>query len=93
MNASGHARDGRWTTILILRRHERGAELAASLRDSLGHADVIGFDYTTFSEEHQQHIRYRPPCNLPVDRNPARRCRRPEGHDGPCDECAFAPPG
>ncbi|MEV4756795.1 hypothetical protein AB0J86_17005 [Micromonospora sp. NPDC049559] len=85
----------RWIIHLPTRltSRERAAELAASLRDSLGHVDVIDFDYTTFSEEHRQNIRYGLHCNLPVDRDPGRCCRRPEGHDGPCDERASAPPG
>ncbi|MFC3504660.1 hypothetical protein ACFOOK_27345 [Micromonospora krabiensis] len=56
--------------------------LAAALRDSLGHVTAIDFGETTLSEEDRQFLRTRVWCDARLDA--AGRCRRRDGHAGPC---------
>ncbi|WP_433532039.1 hypothetical protein ACQPYA_08290 [Micromonospora sp. CA-263727] len=76
----------RWIVHLpttITNRHDAIA-LATALRDSLGHVTVIDFGETTLSEEDRQSVRTRVWCDAVVD--DADRCRRRDGHDGPCGD-------
>ncbi|RLP95018.1 hypothetical protein [Micromonospora sp. CV4] len=56
--------------------------LAAALRDSLSHVTAIDFGETTLSEEDSQFLRTRVWCDARLDG--AGRCRRLDGHAGPC---------
>ncbi|WFE49787.1 hypothetical protein [Micromonospora sp. WMMD1155] len=56
--------------------------LAVALRDSLGHLAVVDFGETTLSEEDAQFLRTRVFCDARL--GGARRCRRSDGHGGPC---------
>ncbi|MEU4676273.1 hypothetical protein [Micromonospora sp. NPDC023737] len=56
--------------------------LATALRDSLGHVTAIDFGETTLSEEDSQFLRTRIWCDARLDG--AGRCRRRDGHAGPC---------
>ncbi|MER7442299.1 hypothetical protein [Micromonospora avicenniae] len=56
--------------------------LATALRDSLSHVTAIDFGETTLSEEDSQFLRTRVWCDARLDG--AGRCRRRDGHAGPC---------
>ncbi|SIR93702.1 hypothetical protein [Micromonospora avicenniae] len=56
--------------------------LATALRDSLSHVTAIDFGETTLSEEDSQFLRTRIWCDARLD--VAVRCRRRDGHAGPC---------
>ncbi|RZU73641.1 hypothetical protein EV384_2058 [Micromonospora kangleipakensis] len=58
------------------------ADLAAALRDSLGHVAALDFGETTLSEEDRQHLRHRVWCDARLDGG--RRCRLRDGHPGTC---------
>jgi hypothetical protein len=79
----------RWIIHLptILTSQAEATRLAAALQRSLAHVDVIDFTETTFSEEGRQYLRHRLYCNLPLGEDlDGPRCRRPGGHDGPCQD-------
>jgi hypothetical protein len=59
--------------------------LAASLRQSLPHVDVIDFGETTLSEEDHQLLRHRVWCDSRLPDN-GRRCGLADGHAGRCSE-------
>ncbi|MFI7606711.1 hypothetical protein ACIBTV_16440 [Micromonospora sp. NPDC049366] len=56
--------------------------LVRALRDSLGHVDTVDFGEATLSEEDRQFLRTRVWCDARLDG--AGRCRRRDGHTGPC---------
>ncbi|MEU7585124.1 hypothetical protein AB0A95_02335 [Micromonospora sp. NPDC049230] len=61
---------------------DEATALAVALRDSLGHLSVLDFGEITLSEEDAQFLRTRVFCDVALDG--AGRCRRRDGHDGPC---------
>ncbi|TYC07142.1 hypothetical protein FXF53_00605 [Micromonospora sp. WP24] len=67
------------TTLTSL---DGAAILATALRDSLGHVTAIDFGEATLSEEDSQFLRTRVWCDARFDG--AGRCRRRDGHAGPC---------
>ncbi|WP_413644709.1 hypothetical protein [Micromonospora sp. RTP1Z1] len=67
------------TTLTSL---DAAADLAAALRDSLGHVPAFDFGETTPSEEDTQHLRHRVWCDARLDGG--QRCRLRDGHPGSC---------
>ncbi|NJP34885.1 hypothetical protein [Micromonospora thermarum] len=74
----------RWIIHLptTLTSREGATILATALRDSLDHISAIDFGETTLSEEDRQFLRTPVWCDARIDG--AGRCRRRDGHDGPC---------
>ncbi|MGN9890295.1 hypothetical protein [Micromonospora sp. L31] len=74
----------RWIIHLptTLTSREVAAGLAAALRMSLDHVEVIDFGETTLSEEDAQYLRHRVWCDARLD--DGRRCRLRDGHPGSC---------
>ncbi|MEU4481700.1 hypothetical protein AB0F68_27095 [Micromonospora sp. NPDC023966] len=74
----------RWIIHLptTLTSQDVATDLAAALRDSLGHVTALDFGETTLSEEDAQHLRHRVWCDTRLDGG--LRCRLRDGHSGSC---------